>query len=679
MIGKSNVVITYIDGQEVKTLLDTGAQISFMSEKYAKKRGFKIQPLEKLVNFTGANGLAIEYSGYVEVNLQLPNKGFNQDILILVVPHIEYHNFVPLTLGTHTLEAIDEHLVTNNLVQNLETEWRLVHQAILYRQSLTKDHILGLVRATKKIIIQPFSCVNISGLVRTEKGGFSLHVVAEPSIQAKLPEGIALAGEQYLDITQGSSRVGLIFENQTEKPITIKERTILCQLVIGNLVPKLVAPKYDISELERHFLEEEILTELDKEEGYSPGEPIDYHVFKKAAENISSTSSDSGQKSAQVPTMSCTAAEKEETSSENNSDEDDSWLFDQIDISGIKEFGEDYYQKAEALFIKYQNTFSRTDMDLGRAANVKHHIILTDPIPFKERYRRIPPQLYDEVRNHLQEMLRLGAIRRSCSPWASAIVLVRKKNGKLRFCIDPRKLNSKTLKDSYALPRIEQTLESLADAMVYSTLDLTSGYWQVEMAEECKPYTAFTCRPLGFFEYETMPFGATNAPATFQRLMEDCLGDLNMNWCIVYLDDVIVFSKTPDEHLERLEAVFQKLSVAGLKLKPSKCTFFKTEITYLGHLITSEGIATDSKKIEAVIKWPRPKTVHDVRSFLGFVGYYRRFIKGFSALSRPLYDLTKGLESHSKKLAKRTYVEWTEKEEQAFLALKEACTSAPVN
>ena len=295
----SNIVITYIDGQEVKTLLDTGAQISFMSDKYAKKRGFKIQPLEKLVNFTGGNGLAIEYSGYVEVNLQLPNKGFNQDILILVFPHIEYHNFVPITLGTHTLETIDEHLVSNNLVQNLETEWRLVHQAMLYRQSLTKDHILGLVRATKNIIIQPFSCVNISGLVRAQKGGFSLHVVAKPSIQAKLPEGITLAGEQYLDITQGSSRVGLLFENQTEKPITIKERTILCQLVIGNLVPKLVGPKYDISELDRHFLEEEILTELDKEEeGYSPDEPMDYHEFKKTSERIPSTSPNSGLKSA---------------------------------------------------------------------------------------------------------------------------------------------------------------------------------------------------------------------------------------------------------------------------------------------------------------------------------------------------------------------------------------------
>ena len=136
-----------------------------------------------------------------------------------------------------------------------------------------------------------------------------------------------------------------------------------------------------------------------------------------------------------MPTMSGTATEKKETSSEMDSEEDGSWLFDQIDISDAKQFDENFYQQAKALFTKYQDTFSKTDMDLGRTANIKHHIILTDPIPFKERYRGIPPQLYDEVRNHLQEMLKLGAIRSSCSPWASAIVLVRKKNGKLRFCI----------------------------------------------------------------------------------------------------------------------------------------------------------------------------------------------------------------------------------------------------
>ena len=202
---------------------------------------------------------------------------------------------------------------------------------------------------------------------------------------------------------------------------------------------------------------------------------------------------------------------------------------------------------------------------MGRTKLVKHHIRLTDPIPFKEAYRRIPPQMYDEVKAHIQEMLYLGAIRPSNSPWASAMVLVIKKDSRLRFCIDLRRLNNRTVKDACSLPKIESILDSLLGTKIFSTLDLKAGYWQLEMAEECKAYTAFICCPLGFYECDTMPFGATNAPATFQRLMHDCLGDLNMRWCIVYLDDIIIFS----------EAVFQKLAAAGLKLKPSKCFFLQ--------------------------------------------------------------------------------------------------------
>ena len=221
------------------------------------------------------------------------------------------------------------------------------------------------------------------------------------------------------------------------------------------------------------------------------------------------------------------------------------------------------------------NVFSKNDMDMGRTNLVKHHIELTDPIPFKESYRRIPPQMYDEVKAHIQEMLDLGAIRHSNSPWASAIVLVRKKDGKLRFCIDLRKLNNRTVKDAYSLPRIETLLDTFLGSTIFTTLDLKAGYWQVEMAEESKAFTAFTCGPLGFYECETMPFGANNAPATFQRLMHNCLGDLNMTWCVVYLDDIIVFIDNPKDHIVRLEAVFQKLASAGLKLKPSKCFFLQ--------------------------------------------------------------------------------------------------------
>ena len=204
-----------------------------------------------------------------------------------------------------------------------------------------------------------------------------------------------------------------------------------------------------------------------------------------------------------------------------------------------------------------------------------------------------------------------------------------KKHGGLRFCIDLCKLNNRTIKDGYSLPRIEDTLDCLHGAAWFSTLDLKSGYWQVELEEEAKPLTAFTMGPLGFSGCECMSFGLTNAPATFQRLMESCLGESHLNWCIIYLDDIIVFSWTPEKHLHRLKAVFNKLRAARLKLKPPKCDLFKQQINYLGHVISKEGVSTDSEKIKSVTEWPQPTTVTEVRSFLGFVSYYRRFIQNF--------------------------------------------------
>ena len=287
--------------------------------------------------------------------------------------------------------------------------------------------------------------------------------------------------------------------------------------------------------------------------------------------------------------------------------------------------------------------FSKNDLDLGKCNILKHNIKITDPQPFKERYRRIPPHLYKEVKAHLQEMVEVGAIRRSFSPWASAVVLVRKKDGGLRFFIDLGKLNNRTIKDGYSLPRIEDTLDCLHGAVWFSTLDLKSGYWQVKLQEEAKPLTAFTLGPLGFWECECMPLGLTNVPATFQSLMESCLGELHLNWCIIYLED-IVFSRTPEEHLHRLKAVFNKLQAAGLKLKPSKCDLFKQQINYLGYIVSKEGVSTDPEKIKAVTEWPQPTTVTEGRSFLGFVSYYKRFIPNFSKVVKPHNKLLQNLE-----------------------------------
>ena len=220
--------------------------------------------------------------------------------------------------------------------------------------------------------------------------------------------------------------------------------------------------------------------------------------------------------------------------------------------------------------------------------------------------------MYDDMRAHIQEMLDIGAIHKSHSPWASAVVLVQKKDGGLRFCIDLRKLNYQTIKDAYLLPHIDETLDSLQGSQWFSSLGLKSGYWQVEMDEESKPLTAFTVGPLGFYECERMPFGLTNAPATFQRLMETCLGDLNLCWCIIYLDDIVIFSKDMANHLKRLEAVFQKLEKTGLQLKPSKCELFWWQIACLQHVISAKGLATNEGKFNAIKNWPTPTNVTEV-------------------------------------------------------------------
>ena len=270
-------------------------------------------------------------------------------------------------------------------------------------------------------------------------------------------------------------------------------------------------------------------------------------------------------------------------------------ILKQLDLTGIGSWMEQQQNSVKKLLEEYQHLFALNLKELGRTSLVQHKIKLSNDKPFKERYRRIPPHQYEEVQKHLQEMLAVGVIQRSTSPWASPVALVCKKDGSLQFCIDLRKLNNQTIKDAKSIPRIEDSLDCLNGAAIFMSLDLQSGYWQVEMTEDSKPLTTFTVRPLEFYKCVWMPFGLTNALATFQHLMETCLGEMHLKWCIIYLDNIIVFSKTPEEHIERLRGVFEKLAAAGLRLKPSKCEFFKSQVAYLGHIVSKDSIETDPK------------------------------------------------------------------------------------
>ena len=208
---------------------------------------------------------------------------------------------------------------------------------------------------------------------------------------------------------------------------------------------------------------------------------------------------------------------------------------------------------------------STGDLDIGQCTVMKCRIDLFDDTPIKQRHRRIPPAMVDEVRQHLEQLLTCGIIRPSKSPWASPIVLCRKKSGKLRMCCDYRRINQRTIKDAYALPRIEEIFDCLHGARYFSTIDMKSGYNQIEVEEEHKERTGFTVGSLVFFEYNKMPFGLSNAPNFYQRVMEECLGDLNMTICVIYIDDLIIFSNTFEEHLERLDIILERLKSFNIK------------------------------------------------------------------------------------------------------------------
>lgn len=332
---------------------------------------------------------------------------------------------------------------------------------------------------------------------------------------------------------------------------------------------------------------------------------------------------------------------------------------------------------------KWKSVFSTGPTDLGFTNLVEHEIKLHDETPFKEPYRRIPPGMFEEVRQHLREMLDAGAIRESNSPFSSNVVLVRKKDNSLRFCIDFRKLNSRTIRDAYPTARVDETIESLAGATYFSKFDLRSAYWQCGIREEDKHKTAFSVGPLGFYECNRLPFGLTNAVACFQRMIEKCMGELHLRDCLVFLDDIIVFSKSVDEHFSRLERMFRCLSDNGLKLKGSKCVFFQTEVKYLGFVVSVDGIKPDDEKLSAVQNWPEITNVRELRRFLGFTSFYRKFVKDYSKIAKPLNDLLIGHPSGKKqkgrsKIKSKIPWKWTAVEQKARDELIHRLTNPPI-
>ena len=535
-------------------------------------------------------GGMIKPEGFVIMNVWVPCvRGYNEDQIAIVLEDPEMKD-CPVVLGMPTLFRVME-VIKESKISELAMPWansrlswlmRGVHAKMsrLQVKDVANKPIAPLsvdevVRVTSKCMVPPFGHKVIHGRVGLVLQGYKMNVMTHGLEKRSplLPLGLEVQSA-YATLATGSSRVPVVLRNNTKDWLEIKKGTPIARMVATNLVPRVINA-----------------------------------ISAKGPHPVSPLTEVEGQ----------------------------DLLLDKLNLSGLDTWPTEQVEKARGLLKEYHDIFSLEKQDMGHTKAAEHKIVLKDPDtpPFKERFRRIPPPQLDEVREHLKLMLDAGVIRPSNSPWCNAVVLVRKKDGSLRFCIDFRKLNSLTVKDSHPLPHICETLESLAGAAHYSTFDMNSRFWQVPMSPESKQYTAFTLGSMGLYECESMPFGLCNALPTFQRLMQNCLGELNLTYCLIYLDDVIVFSHTVEEHLERMRVIFDRLREHGLKLKPSKCEVFKTEINYLAHHVSKKGVQPSKKNLESIAQCPPPDTYTKVKSFVGLVGHYRRLIKGFAKIAAP--------------------------------------------
>ena len=291
---------------------------------------------------------------------------------------------------------------------------------------------------------------------------------------------------------------------------------------------------------------------------------------------------------------------------------------------------------------------------------------MPDVVPINSRPCHYSPQHKIEIENQVKQLLDHGLITHSHSPFASLVLLVKKKDGSWRFCIDYRKLNSITIKNKFPMPIIEEILDELQGSKVFTKLDMRSGYHQVRMLPTDEHKTAFKTHQ-GHYQFKVMPFGLTNAPATFQCIMNQVLQPFLRQFVLVFLDDILIYSRSMGEHIQHIQQVLETLRTNKLYLKASKCSFAQQSLEYLGHIISDQGVSTDPEKTQVMLQWPIPTSFTELRAFLGLTGYYRKFVRNYGIIAKPLTLLLRNKQ-----------FQWTDQANTAFHNLKMAMTTTPV-
>ena len=644
LVGQKCTVNVKLEGIETQGLWDTGAQVSVISidqvkSNFPSKQIRKIEELlqtEDEVRLYAANGTAIPYGGFIELELELiSDSSSNKSVIVpflvttgaLDLPIIGFNVICELTKNKDgIIKATDKSVIDQ--IQASFPALRSDHDSqafiSLVKDSVEQDYVCSVKTTKKDIIVPKQTTISIPCRGNSEFIPNQMPALFVPNVTDNVPEGLKL-DETVVCLKKSSTQIiHLNVENETDHDICLRNRTHIGQIqLIQSVTPLDVKIKETCNQDDEHSIQKQIHSAKPKK---IPG----------------------------------------------------------LKLDGLSKEQEDIVEK---MLEEESLSFSENDSDIGQAKGLELDINLNDHSPVQKNYIAVPRPLYGEVKAYIEDLLNKQFISPSKSSWSSPVVCVRKKDGSLRLCVDYRCLNSETVRDRHPLPRIQETLDNLGGSRWFTVLDQGKAYHQGFISPDSQHLTAFIT-PLGLFQWNRIPFGLTNAPAAFQRHMENILRDLRDKFVIPYLDDVIIFSKTFEEHVVHVQTVLRRLRDHGIKLKGRKCELFKREVRFLGRIVSEHGYKMDENNVKAVTSLleKKSKTVGDVRKMLGLLSYYWRSIPSFAQRAQPLYKLltadtansTKVFKTNNGQLHSNTAIQWTARHQDALANIINLLTNPPV-
>ena len=685
LVGEKCAVKCKLNGVECNALWDTGAEVSLISTKWLERNKvpFHIKNVEDLLGsdlkVQAVGKREIPYIGYAEIEFEIGKQMVRVPFLVsdeeLVQPLVGYN--VIKVLAEERREGLAEAFTDGLAIAQDNAE------ALVQTMMTDESDVLTSVRTSKgERYIPARQTVVINCNVNTRPFRQRTPVVFEPCDN---DDDCLEYSAGLITLKEGiQRRINVTVSNPTSKVIKLPEKRVIGELkLVSSMVPAGV-----------QFKE----TSVSKVAVVQDAMEVGVRGMKSATimnvkePRLAQTGNDEAPPACEVPFLDPgktiptpsnrqEAQQTEERLVSDIGDDEFRSELDQMEFT-VKGLSKEQQERVKIMLWEQRDVFAKTGDDIGCAPDLNMDLSTTDDIPVQRSYNSIPRPLYTQVKQHVENLLNRDWIRKSTSAWSSPIVIVRKKDGELRLCCDYRKLNAKSIPDKHPLPRVQTAIENLQGSKFFTVLDQSRAYYQGFVNEESRKKTAFVT-PWGLYEWIRIPFGLMNAGPKFQRFMEETLVDFRDEFAMPYLDDCIVYSKKLEEHIEHIRQVLMRFKERGLKLKLSKCEFFKEQVNFLGRTVSEEGYRMNDDSVRAVreLKDRIPETVGEVRQLLGLLGYHRKHIQDFARIAKPLTDLLQLNENDVKELRgvpSKRKVEWKDVHAKALSSLIEFAINPPI-